>query len=530
MVNIHLDTLPLNRAIASKDCPVCITRRVKCDRSLPTCVKCASRDLECLGYNPFRLRWDQGVASRGKLAGKPVPVTHENEPKGKSTSPGARDSKVPDDFLTTNCQSSSKSSSYETLYQISSETTSHPSQGLRIANRTSSAVLSEILLNHFDTKVVPRLTWIDLAENPWRHRILPLAQKSTCLRLSINSLAAAHLFVTSTEPSDQKTRFLQIQKWNRQASLSVLSQKMRNELHSGAISRRTPSNSAVIEVLAAVLTLCYMEALVPGSKYWTLHLRACRTVINLGNLEEWKNMSLSSVERFLLKEVADLETLQDISIFNKKPESNGELTLRPICDTSIWSFTELIHDITDAERRHHEALQNHQKLPVVNMDFWRKRAQDTYDAVSASTNPIFEGQGAVEECLQSVIKAHYHASLIYSYQAFVSPAEVQEILGSSIDALFHEIQSALTGSIDTFTHDLFFPCFIAGTECRSDRLRQSVIEKLFYDTLVSTGIWFNYAALQFLKTLWASSEFEMGMNWIQYARRNETQIGTFILF
>lgn len=62
-----------NTPRATQDCKVCNRRRIKCDRALPTCGKCRGRNLECPGYG-LVLKWGQGVASRGKLAGKSYPI------------------------------------------------------------------------------------------------------------------------------------------------------------------------------------------------------------------------------------------------------------------------------------------------------------------------------------------------------------------------------------------------------------------------------------------------------------------------
>jgi hypothetical protein len=55
-------------------CWTCRRRRWKCDRTLPSCRKCATAEQHCLGYAKERpLRWTNSVASRGKLMGKTVP-------------------------------------------------------------------------------------------------------------------------------------------------------------------------------------------------------------------------------------------------------------------------------------------------------------------------------------------------------------------------------------------------------------------------------------------------------------------------
>ncbi|KAH7157383.1 fungal-specific transcription factor domain-containing protein [Dactylonectria estremocensis] len=54
---------------ADKPCHNCRRRRLRCDRSVPQCSKCAARGIECLGYGQLFL-WTGAVASRGKLAGQ----------------------------------------------------------------------------------------------------------------------------------------------------------------------------------------------------------------------------------------------------------------------------------------------------------------------------------------------------------------------------------------------------------------------------------------------------------------------------
>lgn len=57
-------------------CHNCRRGRLRCDRSIPQCLKCTSRGQSCLGYGVL-LRWEKGLASRGKLVG----VTSDNMSK-----------------------------------------------------------------------------------------------------------------------------------------------------------------------------------------------------------------------------------------------------------------------------------------------------------------------------------------------------------------------------------------------------------------------------------------------------------------
>lgn len=55
-------------------CIGCRRRGRKCDRTLPTCLACEKRGVSCDGYVT---KWP-GVAARGKLAGKSIPVVNSS--------------------------------------------------------------------------------------------------------------------------------------------------------------------------------------------------------------------------------------------------------------------------------------------------------------------------------------------------------------------------------------------------------------------------------------------------------------------
>jgi hypothetical protein len=60
-------------------CWTCRRRRIICDKTLPTCLKCKKANKECLGYTK-PLKWNDGVASRGKMMGKSFPKPQPTEP------------------------------------------------------------------------------------------------------------------------------------------------------------------------------------------------------------------------------------------------------------------------------------------------------------------------------------------------------------------------------------------------------------------------------------------------------------------
>lgn len=60
-------------------CRTCRRRRRKCDKTLPSCQSCCDRSITCEGYVT---RWP-GIAARGRLCGKVIPVIVNEETSSK---------------------------------------------------------------------------------------------------------------------------------------------------------------------------------------------------------------------------------------------------------------------------------------------------------------------------------------------------------------------------------------------------------------------------------------------------------------
>lgn len=69
---------------SSQGCWTCKRRRRACDKARPTCQNCTQRGLDCEGYE-VRLRWGNGIASRGQFTGadKPLKDSVPSRPKGR---------------------------------------------------------------------------------------------------------------------------------------------------------------------------------------------------------------------------------------------------------------------------------------------------------------------------------------------------------------------------------------------------------------------------------------------------------------
>lgn len=64
-------------------CHNCRRSRLKCDKTLPHCLKCGKKGQQCLGYQRL-LRWERGIASRGKMAGVVLGASLGEAPKHRA--------------------------------------------------------------------------------------------------------------------------------------------------------------------------------------------------------------------------------------------------------------------------------------------------------------------------------------------------------------------------------------------------------------------------------------------------------------
>ena len=67
---------PTATAKKNKGCFQCSRRRIICDRTEPSCLKCAKKGIECSGLG--RIRFAEGVARRGRFKDCKVPTAGGN--------------------------------------------------------------------------------------------------------------------------------------------------------------------------------------------------------------------------------------------------------------------------------------------------------------------------------------------------------------------------------------------------------------------------------------------------------------------
>ncbi|GAO16620.1 hypothetical protein UVI_02019420 [Ustilaginoidea virens] len=523
MGNVRMTSLPADRAVASH------------------------------GFKAIYLKWDQGIASRGKYAGRLTPAAKTKPAPGsrghmhghghgrdrhQTRTPSVDREQDPVASFSSGVE---KNRAMRRPQQTSTAAASpDPTTDRNVTNSFLSASMFRTLIHHFCSKAVSRLTWIDQPIHPWRTIVQRLLQHSTCVQLSVASLAAAHLSMTPGNSKGQRDSLYSTYCLLRDQALRILSRKMRVDLQARlpAAGQDQGRVMPATEILASMLALCYTEVFVPGSRDWKVHLQACRVVINLQQLEDWQKASRDPIFTFLHKEIVDLEILTSTTAFD---EEAAAAAVRPLPTLSLqsasadcgWAFTPLIHELTLLERDRYSLQKVSSCLPSVDMDLWCRRIEQAYRGTMSSPRLTSCARSqALQQSFQDIARAHYYATLVYCYQVLAAQdAKTPDVVEGLVRCLFRDIQSIGAGPTDDLHHDLFFPLFIAGVESTSSRERQVVIDNLFVDSLSRTGIWCNYSALQFLRIFWApTADLEYHGNWIHFARANLSAIGTFIVF
>lgn len=138
-------------------CSTCTRRRIRCDLAQPACKKCNKRGLECPGYGP-RLRWAGGVAVRGRLKGRNLPVLEQGTGGAEKTDAKPGPETGPETGR-------------------AADDDGGPDLTLRKSARA--------FIEYYDHNIAGLMVWFDTADNDYRRRVLPLAANAPGLRLAV---------------------------------------------------------------------------------------------------------------------------------------------------------------------------------------------------------------------------------------------------------------------------------------------------------------------------------------------------------
>ncbi|KAL2021745.1 hypothetical protein VTK56DRAFT_6688 [Thermocarpiscus australiensis] len=242
------DSMPGLNAVArgahSKACHNCRRRRLRCDRSRPSCRKCWSTGEACLGYGTV-LRWANAPAVRGKLAGQLATT--------------AKDLRA--DPASTNSAPAPVPSRFSVRFSIAPSLLDPLLSGMHKKERQ--------YLIHFATAVCQDLVSIDQHDrNPFR-AIVPLAAEFSFLQPIIVATGAMHL-VALHGWQDQPGRPELID--------ALVAKDKAIRLLQSAVDAVTPENQAM--VLAATVFFINLDLIDSGKGSWQAHIEAASALMS----------------------------------------------------------------------------------------------------------------------------------------------------------------------------------------------------------------------------------------------------------
>jgi hypothetical protein len=157
-------------------CIGCRRRGRKCDRKLPTCLSCEKRGVSCEGYVT---KWP-GVAARGKLAGKSIPVV---------------------DSSVVIAGTHSKARQRQHRRDVSTSTT--PSSSSTVPSDEVDKFVQHYIAD------LSRIFYLGKgpSENPMFHYVLPLIDSVPPIRFALAGSASCHIAATTSDELLEQKKF-----------------------------------------------------------------------------------------------------------------------------------------------------------------------------------------------------------------------------------------------------------------------------------------------------------------------------------
>ncbi|KIW19518.1 hypothetical protein PV08_00090 [Exophiala spinifera] len=547
-MSLRLSSLDPNEPRAAKDCRTCNRRRVRCDRSLPGCRKCGLKGLECPGYG-LRIQWGQGVASRGRLTGKTLPILESAPPYpnraveeralvsptaesrsdavasrqetyaasgsrdllddregDSSTSPPEVAIPVPDDLQ----------SAFQPIYDRSRNCNPF-ALGLDLSSYHIPGYLQTQvvydLVHYYDHVVTTVMPWLDGPENAWRTIMLPLALECESLLLAILALSAEHY--SSTMGSTYATKTGPLAAYFRDRSLRLLARSLRTELSE---EQTTVRSGPACAMLATILVLCNLEMIRCDSAVWRIHWKAARTITRLWTSSHHPPPNFDPRFDFLIKEAFVYEVFGSSTTFRDEAQITSAVVN---ADDPFLRWLQLIQEVTIIERRRHANLPVHEyqlhdaSMHTLHQAF--KKATNSSFFLSKHNHPEWHG---LESDLVMLLNVYEQAGLLYSYQALIDPEESASARSICVETIISGIRHIK--HMRALQHDLVWPYFLVGTESRGNIERQSFAQDGFLNAMQSTAFSNCVPALDFLRRFWTTDPYAIPL-WLDFARHESRQ-------
>ena len=330
---------------------------------------------------------------------------------------------------------------------------------------------------------------------------------STVLSLSAEDIAQRHAEDHPRRPylQDVSMRF-------RNNALTLLAGQMSSMRERQRLQIGHLDPAEIRNALASTLILYNVELLGAEVVKWRMHLQAGRAILEWGEQASPSADSLDEIDKFLLYEHYYSSVFAGLTVFGTPDEPSGD-TLQNADNITIFSdFVRVIHRITQIERlRFNEGL----TIAPAEVEDIRHQIEQARERMTQLGQKFYFRSRKAQQDYQHLVCIFYYASLIYSYRVLINDASIDASVQSSRDSILCHL-SSLTDK-RTFAHDLTWPLFIMGTECRGLPEMQETVSREMETVMKISGVFDRRKVLSFLQHYW-STELEPRVTWIHLMR------------
>lgn len=447
---------------SATDCKVCARRRIRCDRTRPSCLKCTKRNIECPGYGR-NIRWANAVAVRGRFKGMQYPKEQsQNDGSDKWTKSAATIAKL-------------------------------------AAGAPNTGEI-ERLVSYYSKEIAGNMIWVDSPSNPYRRLVVPKAKSSPVILLAIIAVSAEHMAVGSLEPS-----LLAFAPGARDIVVSKITQELSKITGgSGSQEPRDILDLETVEwVLASMLILSNYECIGDTSTAWCSHRLGARLLVNA-----FSDSSAESSElfRFLRAQFGIHDVLASTTTCLYLGTEGVVLPKQGDPEALLAEYMRLIHRLTVLVTN--KTTQDIPPPAVLRIEFENTRGLTLMNAASSAA---LAGESARVSFIQ-LVDVHHLAALLYAYRCIYDFTSQDVEVTLTMQQLFEKLQHC--ASNDALIQHLTWPVFIAGTECYDCDKKQDLVLKWYGEIISKTGFKNYEVVVSFLRQLWE----EKPESWLEVAK------------
>ncbi|KAL0943025.1 acriflavine sensitivity control protein acr-2 [Colletotrichum truncatum] len=513
----------------TKPCHNCRRRRLRCDRSYPHCHKCTAAGQECLGYGKL-FRWTEGVASRGKLAGK-TSITFSSsapEPLPSRISTLEPAAAAPE----TRTQDTPASSSEDNALVVSALRSGTQSAPWTLVDPLFQGVEHHYrhYLSYFTTRVCRDLVSWDVPDrNPFRS-LVPLTRAHPLLQHILVAASAAHMSNLSRAVSSDPVADLNA----RQALTDALVAKHKAlRLLSAAIQNIGSSGGVGGDVvLAAVLFFVNVELIESGKHGWKPHLEGAGRIMAflppLGSSDEaLRNYVMSDCFIYYILASAFntspptaaksyYQTVQASSILGRAA-ANSYLCCPPDILQILLTASQLSSNGTHDTYSEASVAQTGAQLLEQALAF------DVENWAYEQRNISYFKQIPVESRIHAG-SAHRLAASLYILHAIPDVSNFVSVSREELDTqLYHQLSSI--SDEDPNFKATCWPSFIAGAGTSDPERRAWILDRM-KRLMIATPWGFITTAMDTLQTIWNleesfDPETQRERSWVQKLKSSD---------